>query len=191
MKTPSMQYAQFTFKERIRLALAAGERGDIGELDRLFRSCPTVTRDIPDPRFTSPLLAMKVEVSMLLILWLEVSARILMLSLFHDNIPAEDIVGTRKAKAAWKETCTIWRGIEAGIEAFCAEAGLTSAQLLSLGGGRPEFVDMAGQELQGNARVNREIQDATRQRLSWAWEIGDRSRAELYKTIYQQQGELE
>ena len=190
MKTPPVQYAQFTFKERIRLALAAFERGDIGELDRLFRSCPTVTRDIPDPRFTSPLLAMKVEVSMLLILWLEVSARILMLSLFHDNIPAEDIVGTRKAKAAWKEMCTIWRGIEAGIEEFCAEAGLTSAQLLDFGGGRPELVDVAGQELQGNARVNREIQEAARQRLSWAWEIGDRSRAELYKTIYQQQGEL-
>jgi len=189
MKTPSVQYAQFTFKERIRLALAAFERGDIGELDRLFRSCPTVTRDIPDPRFTSPLLAMKVEVSMLLILWLEVSARILMLILFQDSIPAEDIVGTRKAKAAWKEKCTIWRGIEAGIEEFCAEAGLTSAQLFGLGGGRPEFVDMAGQELRGNA-VNREIQEATRQRLSRAWEIGDLSRAELYKTIYQQQGEL-
>ena len=190
MKTPSVQYAQFTFKERIRLALAAFERGGIGELDRLFRSCPTVTHDIPDPRFTSPLQVMQVEVSMLLILWLKVSAWILMLRLFQDSIPSEDIVGTRKAKAAWKETCTIWRGIEAGIEAFCAEAGLTSAQLLSLGGGRPEFVDMAGQELQGNARVNREIQEATRQRLSRVWEIEDRSRAELYKTIYQQQGEL-
>jgi len=111
-----------------------------------------------------------------------------MLRLGHDDI--KDIVATCRAKAAWKEMCAIWRGIEAGIEEFCAEAGLTSDQLLGLGGGRPEFVDIASQELRGNARVNREIQEATRQRLSRVWEIEDRSRAELYKTIYQQQGDL-
>ena len=40
MKTLSSQYAQFTPEERLRLTIAADERGDNAEVERLMRSCP-------------------------------------------------------------------------------------------------------------------------------------------------------
>ena len=89
MKTLSAQYTQFTPEERARLALAAGERGDFPELERLFRSCPQMTRDIPDPRYTTRLLSMHAAVSRLLIQWVEVSAAVLLQCLLTvEGIPA-------------------------------------------------------------------------------------------------------
>jgi len=170
MKARSEQYAQFTPEERVRLALAANERDDKPELDRLFRSCPTVTHVIPDPRFTGPLMAMHSSVSSLLIQWVEVSGMIMGMSLVHDDIPAEDIARTRRAKAALKQMCGIWRGIEAGIEEFCAEVGLTSGQLLAQTGRRPTLVEEVGKVVHGNGRADRQTKETTRQRLWQAWE---------------------
>ena len=78
-----------------------------------------------------------------------------------------------KASATWN--AGIWLGIEAGVEAFCGEARITSDQLLALAGGRPEFVEMTGRWLCGKARVNRRCEEATRQELSQAWAIGKQS----------------
>jgi hypothetical protein len=50
----------------------------------------------------------------------------------------------------------MWRGIEAGIQGFCAGAGLTNEQLLALPGGRPPLVELAGRVLHGYVRADRE-----------------------------------
>ena len=167
MKTLSSQYAQFTSKERIRLVLAANEREDLPELDRLFRTCPEVTRVLPDPKFMGPLMAMQATVSRLLILWLEVS--ILVMSQISDEPPAEDSVDAGTGNAGWEDMCAVWRGIEAGIFAFCAEAGITSDQLFALVGWRPTLVEGIGKALRGNGRINDQTKETIQQRLWQAW----------------------
>jgi len=60
-------------------------------------------------------------------------------------------------------------------EEFCAEAWLTSDQLLALGGGRPEFVEVIGERLRGTGRADRQTKETTKQRLWKAWEMGNHS----------------
>ena len=157
-------YAPYTPEERVRLALAASEREDLTEIDRLFRSCPRVELILPDPRFTAPLMTMQAEVSRLLMLWVEFSAVIILQAL---------IANRGRANAAWRNMSAMWLGIEGGIQGFCAETGLTSNQLLALAGGRPPLVDLAGRALHGNARANRKCKKAIWQRLSQAWKVGN------------------
>ena len=150
-------YALYTPEERVRLALAASEREDLTEIDRLFRSCPGVEHILPDPRFTAPLMTMQAEVSRLLMLWVEFSAVIILQALIPNR---------GRANAAWRNMSAMWLGIEAGIDEFCVEAKLTRYELLALGGGRPEFVTMVGRGVRGNAPVNRQVKEAIRRRLS-------------------------
>lgn len=173
MRIRSVQYAQFSPKERGRLALAANEREDLAEIDRLFRSCPEVTRILPDPTFTAPLMAMQAEVGRLLTQWVELSAMVILQGLAANGMLVRDVIEAGTANAAWRNMSALWRGIEAGIQGFCAEAGLTSDQLLALAGGRPQLVESAGRALHGTARADRECKKATWQRLSQAWEVGN------------------
>jgi len=165
-------YALFTPDEQVRLALAASEREDLPEIGRLFRSCPRVEHILPDPRFTAPLLTMQAEVSRLLTLWTELSAMVILQGMAANGMLVDDVIEAGTADTAWRKMSTLWRGIEAGIQGFCAEAGLTSNQLLALAGGRPPLVDLAGRALHGNARANRKCQKAIRQRLSQARTVG-------------------
>jgi len=172
MKILSTQYAQFTSEERLRLALAAIEREDWPELDRLLRSCPQVTWVLPDPKFTGPLTALQATVGRLLIQWLEVSVMILRMSLMSDGTPVENIVDPGTGNAGWD---AVWLGIEEGIDAFCAEARITSDQLLALAGGRPTLVEAVGKALRGNGCADHQTREATRQRLRQAWNMGNLS----------------
>jgi len=173
MKTRSVPYAQFTPQERIRLALAAIEREDLPELERLCRSCPEVIWIPPDPRFAAPLMTMLAVVSRLLTQWVELSAKVILQRMVVEGILVDDVIGAGPVNAAWRSTSAMWRGIEAGIEGFCAEAGLTSDQLLALAGGRPQLVELAGPALHGSARADRKWKKVTWLILSQAWTIGN------------------
>ncbi len=172
MKTFTTQYSQFTPEERVRLTLAAYEREDRTEVDRLSGSCPQVTRVVPDPRYMARLICMKVAVSAEIILWMDVSAHVLLCAATVQGIPAEDVAIAAKADAAWKTSSALWRSFEVGIRGFAADAELTVDELLALAGGRPAAVEWAGRLLHVDARANGRYEKAIRQRLWQVWQIG-------------------
>ncbi len=171
MNTPTTQYMQFTPEERLRLTLAAYEREDQTEVERLMSSCPQEKRVIPDPRYTAPLMGLLGQVREEIIRWMNVSAVIFVSRLAAESAPAKDVALRAKAKAGWKTSSAAWRGIEAGISKFCADAGLTCDQLLWLAGGRPAPVEWAGQLLHVHARANGRIAEAVRDRLGQVWQV--------------------
>jgi len=116
---------------------------------------------------------MQAEVSRLLTLWVEVSGMVILQARAANGILVDDVIEGGTVDAAWRKMSTLWRGIEAGIQGFCAEAGITSNQLLALAGGRSPLVDLAGRALHGNARANRKCKKAIWQRLSQAWKVGN------------------
>ncbi len=172
MKTLTTQYSQFTPEERVRLTLAAYEREDLTEVDRLIGSCPQVTRVVRDPRYTARLICMRVAVSAEIIQWMNISVYVLLCAAGIEGIPPEDIALAAKADAAWKTSSAVWRGLEMGIRGFAADAEITVDELLALAGGRPAAVEYAGRLLHVDARADRGCEKAVRQRLWRAWQIG-------------------
>jgi hypothetical protein len=173
MKTLSPQYGPFTPEERLRLALAAEERGDLPEVRRLMDSCPQMPRVVLDPGFSKRVLGMHTAVSNVVNLWVEASAHVLCYGLLVAGLPAEHGALVAKATAEWKTSSAIWRGIESGITKFCADAGLSGDQLLVLANGRSAAVEWARGLLHDDARVDRRCESATRQKLRHAWQGGN------------------
>jgi len=171
MKTLSSQYAQFTPEERLRLTMAAGERGDNAEVERLMRSCPQVSWVVPDPEFRRRIIWLRVTVNHLIRLWMEASAIVLCSALVVASLPAEDAL-VAKAMADWTTWSAFWLGIESGITKFCAEAGLTDNQLLVWANGRSPAVERARSLLHDDARADRRCKNGTRQKLRRAWQGG-------------------
>lgn len=172
MKTLSSQYAQFTPEERLRLTIAADERGDNAEVERLMRSCPQVPWVGPDPEYCKRIIWMRATVNELIRLWVEASAIVLCSALVVASLPAEDAL-VAKAMADWTTWSAVWLGIESGITKFGAEVGLTGNQLLVWGNGRSPAVERARGCLHGDARADRRCETATRQKLRRAWQGGN------------------
>jgi hypothetical protein len=170
MKTRSSQYAQFTPEERLRLALAAEERGDQPEVHRLMQSCPQMPLVGADPQFTVRGLGLYAAVSVVTRRWVEISAFVLGSVLLVGGLPRKDRAGVAKATAPWKVWSTAWRGIESGITKFCAETGLTCEQLLVLANGRSPLVEGARSVLHDDARADRQWEDVTLRMLRQAWQ---------------------
>ncbi len=126
MKTLSSQYAQFTPEERLRLFLAAAERGDRPEVQRLLRTCPQMSLVGADPQFSTRAHWMQAAVSQVARQLLEASGYVLGNALL-DGAPRKGRAAKPKGRATWKGWSTIWRGIDAGITKFCAETGLTGS----------------------------------------------------------------
>lgn len=168
MNRLTTQYSQFTPEERLRLTLAAYEREDLTEAERLLGNCPQETRVVRDPCYFAALGCMRAAVSGEIILWSNVSTLILAAV---ECIPAEDVALEAKADAAWKQFSAVWRGMESGISRFCADAGLTCDQLLALAGGRPMAVEWAGRVLHPDARASGRCAKAIRDRLWQAWQV--------------------
>jgi hypothetical protein len=169
MKIPTTPYAEFTPDERLQLTLAALERRDGPEIDRLARSCPQETRVVLDPRYIVRYSYLQAAVSAEIILWMDVSAMVLLSPLTIESFPSKDVALRAKADAAWKTWSTLWRSVEAGISKFCADAGLTCDQLLALAGGRRTAIECAGRALHPNARAGGRAEKAVRQRLWHVW----------------------
>jgi hypothetical protein len=172
MTTLSAQYGQFTPQERLRLTLAAAERGDQAEVHRLMRSCPETTRSIPDPEYTGGLLWMQAAVHTVIIQWVDVSALVQYASLSAESDSAEEGALEATATAAWKKSSATWRGIEAGIRRFSAEADLTWDQVLVLAEGRPEFIEWTRRLLHPDAQPDRQCARGTCQKLWQGWQAG-------------------
>ncbi len=172
MKTFTTQYSQFTPEERVRLTLAAYEREDRTEAERLMSSCPQVTRVVLDPRYMARLIHMQAAVSAEIILWMDISAHVLLCGATVEGIPAEDVALAAKADAAWKTSSALRRSLEVGIRGFAADAELTVDELFALVGGRPAAVEWAGRLLHVDARANGRYEKAIRRRLWQAWQIG-------------------
>lgn len=164
MTMRSIDYSDFTPEERLQLTLAAAERGDQTEVGRLLGSCPQVPRVVLDPRYFARLTCLLAAVSAEIILWMDVSTMVLLCLMTGESTPAED--------AAWKKFSAVWRGMESGINRFCADAGLTCDQLLALAGGRPAAVEWAGRVLHVDARADGRCAKAIRDRLWQAWQVG-------------------
>src|SRR5712692_6226336 len=143
MKTLSSQYAQFTPEERLRLALAAEERGDQPEVHRLMQSCPQMPLVGADPQFSVRGLGLYAAVSVVTRRWVEASALVLWGGTFVVGLPAKDVTLVAKVTANWKQWSAIWRGIESGLTKFGAEVDLTGDQLLVLAGGRSPVIEWA------------------------------------------------
>jgi hypothetical protein len=88
MKTLTTQDSQFTPEERVRLTLAAYERGDLTEVDRLMGSCPQVTCVVLDPLYMTRLIGMQAAVSAEIIQWMNVSVYVLLCAASIEGIPA-------------------------------------------------------------------------------------------------------
>jgi hypothetical protein len=173
MKMLSSQYAQFTPEERLRLALAAEERGDLPEVKRLTDSCPQMPRVVvPDPEYGRRVMWMYAAVSGVSRRWVEASALVLCHGMFVAGLPAKDVTLVAKVTANWKQWSAVWRGIESGITKFCADADLTGDQLLVLAGGRSAVVEQARGLLHDDACADRQCEDVTRQELAQAWQGG-------------------
>jgi len=119
-------------------------------------------------RLTSLLAAVSAEI----ILWMNVSAIVFFCLLTIESAPAKDVALRAKAKAHWKIASAVWRGMESGINRFCADAGLTFDQLLGLVGGRPMAVEWAGHMLHPDARASGRCAKAIRDRLWHTWQVG-------------------
>jgi len=173
MKMLSSQYAQFTPEERLRLFLAAAERGDRPEVQRLLRTCPQISLVGADPQFSTRAHWMQAAVSRALRQWVEVSAFVLGTALLVDAPSRKGYASVAKATATWKKWSAAWRGIESGITKFCAEVDLTCDQLLVLANGRSPVVEAARDLLHGDARVDRQWEDVTLRMLRQAWQGGN------------------
>jgi len=167
----SIDYSDFTPEERLQLTLAAAERGDQTEVGQLLGSCPQVPRVVLDPRYFARLTCMQAAVSTEIILWMNVSAMILVSLMAVASAPAKDVALRAKANATWKKFSAVWRGMESGIRRFCADADLTCDQLLGLAGGRPMAVEWAGRVLHPDARASGRCAKAIRDRLWQAWQL--------------------
>ena len=73
MKTFRPNYDRLTPKERVHLVLAAVERADPDEINRLNESCPQVNATIGDPAYTELLESMKHAGIKALAEWVEAS----------------------------------------------------------------------------------------------------------------------
>jgi hypothetical protein len=170
MKTLSSQYSQFTPEERLRLVLAAEERGDQPEVLRLMQSCPQMPLVGADPQFTVRGLGLYAAVNVLTRRWVEISAMVLGSALLIGDLPRKDRAGVAKAMAAWKRWSRAWRGIESGITKFCAETGLTCEQLLALADGRSPLVEKVPGMLHVDAPADRGCEKGTLRMLRRAWQ---------------------
>jgi hypothetical protein len=173
MKTLASQYPQFTPEERLRLTLAAAARGDRPEVQQLMRSCPEMTRIVPDPRFTRRVISMQIAVSALNRRWLEASALVIMHWMFVASIPAKDVTLAAQATATWKNWSAVWRGIESGLTKFCTEVDLTVDQVLGPDNGRSPVVEWARDVLDGAALADPDCENTIRQGLRQAWQGGN------------------
>ena len=169
MKTLATRYSKFTPDEWVRLTLAAFERKDVPEVDRLMGSCPQETRVFSDPRYRGRLACLRDAVYAEIIRWMEVSANIMATI---ASMPDEDGAPKAEIDATWKTYSTYWRGVESGIAKFCADVGLTCDQLLALADGRPTTVERAGRALHPRARASGRAERAVRERLWHAWRVG-------------------
>jgi hypothetical protein len=172
MKTLSWSYSQFTPEERLRLTLAADERGDTAEVERLMRSCPQMPGTAPDPEYTVRFVGMLSAVRAVLIQWLAVSTNVLYARLACESFAAEDDALVAMAETQWKKWSAVWRGIEMGITKFCTEADLTVDQLFTLAEGRPVALDLARGQLHEDARANGKAAQGVRHRLWEASQLG-------------------
>jgi hypothetical protein len=169
MKTLVSQYAQFTPEERLRLTIAAHERGDQTEVERLMRSCPEMPRIVPDPEFSRRLLWVRAAINERIHVWVEASAIVLCSAMVVVSLPPEEAL-VAKATADWKTWSAVCRGIESGITKFCAETGLTVNQLLVWGNGRSPAVERARGVLHDDAPADPKCEDSTLRMLRQAWQ---------------------
>jgi hypothetical protein len=165
-------YAQFTPEERLRLTLAAEERGDETEVERLMARCPKMTCGVGDPEYFRRVSSMLIAVLWLTIQWTEASGWVVGQRL-APGIVADDVAFVAKPDAAWKESSAVWKGIEAGIMEFCAEADLTVDQLFALTGGLPGIIGLARGSLDSDAGADRGCQDGVCHQLRDAWQLGN------------------
>jgi hypothetical protein len=172
MKTLSSQYAEFTSEERLRLFLAAAERGDRPEVQRLLRTCPQMSLVGADPQFSTRAHWMQAAVSQVMSQLLEASGYVLATALL-DGAPRKGRAAKPKGRATWKGRSTIWRGIDAGITKFCAETGLTVEQLFVLAGGRSPLVEGARGVLHPDAPADRGCENGICRLLRQAWQGGN------------------
>jgi hypothetical protein len=171
VKTFRPNYDQLTPEERVHLVLAAFERADPDEVDRLAESCPRVEATIDDPAYTELLESMKRAGIVALLQWLDAShhvvcgrtnvvtlQRILQLETLLDGDAlgcarelkgtiAEDRDGLAIFEAQHKRWSARWKSIEAAITRFCAEWGITTEQLLAFVKRRPAAIDHARADL--------------------------------------------
>jgi hypothetical protein len=172
MKTLTTQYSQFTPDERLQLTFAAFERKDLLEVERLMRSCPQESRVVLDPRYIVRLDYLQIVVSAQIIRWMEASMAVVLCRWVIACLSAEDVALRATADANWKGRSADWRGIESGFSKFCADANLTSDQLLGMAGGRPTPVEFAGDMLHVDAGANSDCADAVYQILWEVWQGG-------------------
>jgi hypothetical protein len=165
MKRFRPNYHQLTSKERVHLVIAAVERADSDEVDRLTESCPRVKATIGDPAYTELLESMKHAGIAALVQWLDAShhvvqahtnvvtlQRILQLETLLDG----DALGCAKElkainaternalavfEAQHKQWSARWKSIEAAITRFCVDWGITTQQLLAIVKHRPSVFD--------------------------------------------------
>ena len=170
MKTRSSEYSQFTPEERLRLVLAAEERGDQPEVLRLMQSCLQMPLVGADPQFTVRGLGLYAAVNVLTRRWVEISAYVLGSALLAEALPRNDRAGVAKAMAAWKVWSRAWRGIESGIKKFCAETSLTCEQLLALAEGCPPVVEQVRGMLRVGTPADRGCEQGTLRMLRRTWQ---------------------
>ena len=77
MKTFRPNYDHLTPKERVHLVIAAVERADPDEIDRLNESCPRVNAAIGDPAYTELLESMQHAGIQAVLQWLDVSHQVI------------------------------------------------------------------------------------------------------------------
>jgi hypothetical protein len=171
MKTFRPDYDQLTSQERVHLSLAALERADLDEVDRLAESCPPVKATIGDPAFTELLESMNRAGMEALVQWLDVShqvarartnvvtlQRILGLEKLLDGdalgcarelkvINAKERDALAIFEAQHQQWSARWKSIEAAITRFCAEWGITTQQMLAIVKRRPAAIDQARADL--------------------------------------------
>jgi len=83
MKAFRPNYDQLTPKERVHLVIAAVERADSDEVDRLNESCPRVDATIGDPAYTELLESMKRAAIEADVQWLNASHHVVQA---HTNV---------------------------------------------------------------------------------------------------------
>ena len=129
--TLSKHYAQLTGEERLRLMLAAQERGDQAEIASLWTSCPTMEVIAPDPNFARLIHGVLAEVRDVILDWVELSHYVVRDVLAVALADADDDTArAREAEVAWRECSAAWKGVDAALSRFCAETDLTREQVL-------------------------------------------------------------
>ena len=171
MKTFRPNYNQLTAKERVYLVIAAVERADSDEVDRLNESCPRVNATIADPAYTELLESMQHAGIEALAQWVEAShhvvlartnvetlQRILQLETLLDGdalgcarelkvISAKERDWLAVFEAQHKQWSARWKSIEAAITRFCAEWRITTQQMCAIAKHWPAVIDHARGDL--------------------------------------------